>query len=200
MTLVSRRLMSAYVVCCALTAVQLLALSFSPSKTAANCESVRNWAEPYRTTRPTLAHLASFTRAQRVAIFNAISPEARADLWREHLEAFARRQQLSPGQRSLIVEAVLELSPAAYHNAPLARQASMDLLRRVDAAFTAPEQRRAWTDLGYGLSRHASERGEASCECRVGSFAECAGCVPTICYVSMGCGWEWRDACNGTCP
>ena len=86
----------------------LLLVVTSPASTAADgeaCVRMREWAAAYVASQaaPTLEDIAPLTRAKRVAVFNAITPERRADLWREQLRRFAKRIDVTAAQRAFIL-------------------------------------------------------------------------------------------------
>src|SRR5262245_714239 len=100
----------------------LVFVASSPARTSAagagagaSCAELREWAASnYTNASLTLDDRTPFTRAQRVAVFNAVAPAIRAELWREHLRRFAMRGDLNDTQRAFILQARAELTAATY--------------------------------------------------------------------------------------
>jgi hypothetical protein len=203
--------------------VCLTLVSFIPtsSPTSPNCEELRRWAaRSYDGQRPPLDHVASFDRPHRVAIFNAIAPAARAELWREQLRRFAQRPDLRDAQRSFIVSARAELSPATYAQDDVAAR-RLEVRRfwaRAEPLFPTAEHRRVWFELGPGVVRGQNSRiavlrdrmiapfrafaQPTPCDCNPEwGWVEChpGSCVGVTCNVSWSCGPEGRDICGGVC-
>jgi hypothetical protein len=184
------------------------------------CEAMARWATEYERTTPapTLDELAKFDRGRRVAIFNAVSAEVKASLFQEQLRRFSQRADLTAAQRELIAEGMTLITPALYRKDPAASQARRQFWSRAESSFTAPDQRRAWFDIGSsvapqlmlsssGLDRFVRPSlvatGEGNCFCNVAEN-DCGGggwdCFSTGCNVrSTGCGHMGTSQCNGEC-
>jgi hypothetical protein len=183
------------------------------------CEALARWATEYERTTPapTLDELAKFDRGHRVAIFNAVSADVKANLFQEQLRRFSQRADLTAAQRELIAEGMSLITPALYSKEPAAVQARHEFWSRAESSFTSPDQRRPWFDLGstvtpqLALSSSSFERfaqpnlavAGGACFCNV-SANDCGGggwnCFSTGCsIVSTGCGPFWDERCNGEC-
>jgi hypothetical protein len=182
------------------------------------CEALARWAADYERTTPapTLDELAKFNRGQRVAIFNAVSPDVRASLFQEQLRRFSQRADLTAAQRELIAEGMTLITPALYRKEPAARQSFRHFWSRAESSFTTSDQRRPWLDIGLNvapqLALNTSGRegfvptlasnSESGCWCNT-FINDCpwgwncygTGCTPT----GMGCGPALQDPCNGEC-
>jgi hypothetical protein len=184
------------------------------------CEAMARWATEYERTTPapTLDDLAKFDRAHRVAIFNAVSPDVKANLFQEQLRRFSERPDLTAAQRALIAEGLTLITPAFYRKDPAASIAARQFWPRVETSFTSPDQRRVWIDIGSnvapqlaltssGLGRSVLASpiasGAANCFCNVNEN-DCGGggwdCFSTGCTSSQtGCGWGAGARCDGEC-
>lgn len=182
------------------------------------CEAMARWAADYEreTPAPTLDEFATFDRAHRVAIFNAVSPEVKASLFQEQLRRFSQRPDLTTSQRALITEALTLITPSLYRKDPAASQALRQFWSRAEVSFTSPDQRRPWLDIGSnvapllasdtsGLGRFVpalAAMEDAACYCNVW-VNDCGGvwnCLSTGCQqFSSGCGTAGHDPCNGEC-
>jgi hypothetical protein len=224
MTVGSRRSQWALVVCGVLVAGQALFVSAPVSTTAAiagsTCETLRVWAQAYQGTSPALDDVAHFDRAHRVAVFNAIAPEARAALWQEQLRRFDRQPGLSTAQHAFIAEARELTTPAFYRKDAAAVAAFEHFWSRADRAFTDREQRRAMFDIGSvaidtRITRQSlqsssawdkltgafqASAGTATCECSI-TYQDCSsGCGGGgSCSSTTGCGPLGNSTCNGVC-
>jgi hypothetical protein len=182
----------------------------SPSISAgrrSRCAALREWAAQYKDSPPTLDALSTFDRGHRIAIFNAISPTARATLVREQLDRSARQPALTDGQRSVIAEAKELLTPALYsrRDGP-EHQAISALWSRVAATFPSSNDRRRWFDIAPATERMTSTARAASvgappCECNATRpLPQCTSCVFGGCEPDdFGCGPFGAFACNGLC-
>jgi hypothetical protein len=182
------------------------------------CEALARWAAEYERTTPapTLDELAKFDRGHRVAIFNAVTPEVKANLFQEQLRRFSQRPDLTDTQRALIAEGLTLITPALYRKEPAASQSFRHFWSRAESSFTASDQRRPWVDLGSnvtpqlvlntsGLERFVPTLAgmeEGGCWCSVW-FNDCGGiwnCFSTGCQTtSSGCGPGGGFECNGEC-
>jgi hypothetical protein len=195
----------------------------SPARTIAanaSCAELREWASSYATASPTLDDLTPFTRAERVAIFNAVTPAIRAELWREHLRRFATRSDLNDTQRAFILEARADLSAATYtdRDPTLRREQSRKFWASVEPLFPSAEHRRAWFVLGDVTTPRTSHRLPATsggssilvsnllqdppCNCNdFWGWLECPSgiCRDEMCHTEWACGPEGQHQCNGRC-
>lgn len=205
-----------------LLATCLVIVVSSPARTSAagSCAELRAWASSYATAPPTLDDLAPFTRAQRVAVFNAVSPEVRAELWREHLRRFATRDDLNDTQRAFILQARADLSAATYtdRDPALRRADSRKFWSTAAPLFPSKEHQRAWFELGESTTSGASYALAAStkppalaaanllqypmCHCNPddGWLVCLSGiCGGGTCWSDWACGPEGQDECIGLC-
>ena len=179
----------------------------SPARTIAanaSCTELREWASSYAhaNTSPTLDDLTPFTRAERVAIFNAVTPAIRAELWREHLRRFASRSDLNDTQRAFILKARADLSAATYtdRDPVLRREQSRKFWASAEPLFPSKAHRRAWFVLGelttsrrrcaLNLSQHPT------CNCNSwDGWLVCASgiCGGGTCHAEWACGPEGWD-------
>jgi len=187
-----------------------LPLPMSASSESA-CEANARWAAEYERTTPapTLDDFARFDRPQRVALFNAVSPDVRSSLFQEQLRRFSERPDLTSAQRALIAEGALLLTADLYRKDPVATQSFRTFWSRADASFTSPDQRRAWFDIG-GLNAARSEvllvdsanalKASATCDCSV-TFQDCGSwaCWEGSCNQTGGCGPGATFRCDGIC-
>jgi hypothetical protein len=201
MTTIPRHSSRALLLCALVFASQTIVMTSTPTKP---CETLRRWAHQYEGTRPTLDALAPFDRGHRLAIFNAIEPDARAALWREQLDRFSQSPHLSDAQRALVREGIALTSPALYAGDKSAAAALAAFWQRAGGAF-GREHRAAWFVLGVTATTSiASVRtaDENWCECsdRWG-WLECESglCPGGWCDEWLGCGLNGGDSCNGKC-
>jgi hypothetical protein len=195
----------------------------SPARTTAagtSCAELREWANSYANASPTLDDLAPFDRAQRVAIFNAVGPAVRAELWREHLRRFATRAELTATQRAFILQARADLSAASYtdRDPALRRAQSRKFWASAEPLFPRMDHRRAWFVLGEMTTPSTSHRLTAAagpppalatslllhptCNCNdfFGWFDCYSGvCGGGTCNVEWACGPEGQHECHGRC-
>lgn len=195
----------------------------SPARTTAagtSCAELREWANSYANASPTLDDLAPFNRGQRVAIFNAVGPAVRAELWREHLRRFATRSELTDTQRAFILQARADLSAASYtdRDPALRRAESQKFWASAEPLFPRMDHRRAWFVLGELTMPTTSRRSTATtvqqlalpanvlqhptCNCNDWyGWIECypGTCGGGTCEVEWACGPEGQDQCHGLC-
>jgi hypothetical protein len=181
------------------------------------CEALARWAAEYERTTPapTLDEIATHDRRHRVAIFNAVSADVKANLFQEQLRRFSERADLTDAQRALIAEGMTLITPALYRKEPAASQSFRQFWSRAEPSFTS-DQRRPWMDIGSnvalqgalntsGLERFVptlASNTENGCWCNV-FINDCpfnwncyqTGCTPT----GTGCGGAGLDPCNGEC-
>jgi hypothetical protein len=89
---------------------------------------------------------------RRIELFNAVTPENRAELVRTHLERWlsTNRKRLSPEQIRVMEENLAFIRPAIYRQdrAPEVLSRQKELERRTAAIFTAEDMRQALTIHG----------------------------------------------------
>jgi hypothetical protein len=214
MTPVHRRSCRAIALCGAILASHALFVSRPMSATSeSTCEQLRSWARAYEQAPPTFDELTKFDRAHRIAIFNAVSPAARASLAQEHLRRFAQRADLSETQRAFVVEAIALATPALYQRDPAAKQAFRQFWSRADKAFPTREHRRGWFDLGsagttprFSTAANTNDKQRPArpssnfCECST-DWDDCwiGTCLSASCDWWYGCGPDFEDPCDGFC-
>jgi hypothetical protein len=170
--------------------------------TEGSCAALKRWAQSYRDARPTLDELATFDRAHRIAIFNAVTPDVRSALWQDQLHRFSERTDLTSTQRALITEGASLMTPALYDREPNATAAYKSFWTRADSAFSASSHRQTWFDLGSVVN--GAPRATAAfglCTCAIGGSGECGTktCATASCTQWGGCGSGGAAACDGTC-
>jgi hypothetical protein len=201
MIAIPRHSSRALVLCALVLASQTIVMTSAPEKP---CETLRRWAYQYADARPTLDDLAPFDRPHRLAIFNAIGPDARAMLWREQLDRFGRSPQLSDAQRTLVREAITLTTPALYAGDRRAADALRTFWTRAGGNF-GREHRAAWVTLGSVVSSPVSASvpaGENWCGCSGGwGWLECESmsCPSAGCDEWLGCGLNGNAVCDGFC-
>ncbi len=200
MTGLSRRSIALLLVAGSLTGVQVFAVARPASSVRPQCERLHEWAARYRNTHPTLQHLATFDRARRLAVFDALSPDVRASLWREHLREFSDQPALSSSQRALVLEAASLMTPALYRSDEGARSAMRAFWQRAEGAFASPDLRRPWLDLAPASVASATFARQEQCMCRWAyECSEPTTCVWGACRQTIGCGVGGLDFCKGFC-
>jgi hypothetical protein len=218
MTAGSRRSHWALVLCGALVAGQALFVSAPVSTTSgSSCAELRVWAQPYQGTAPTLDEMARFDRPHRKAIFNAISPAARAALWQDQLQRAGSRPDLSAAQRALIAEGRTLITPALYEHDQASMDAHQQFWARASQAFTSVEDKRVWLELGSVVASapastsawdtltapFRAQANTADCNCSTSNANFDCGigvkCTSGGCTNWQGCGPSWTAECNGSC-
>jgi hypothetical protein len=196
----------ALVGCGLLVACQALVVSLpSDATTETPCAALKRWAQPYEHARPTLEHFATFDRAHRLAIFNAVTPAVRATLMQDQLRRFSTSADLSASQRALITEAIPLTTPALYEHDAAATHAFDQFWARAESSFTSRADKRVWYDLGSAVSpsvftaRPGSTSYGSLCNCKKNTTNECSNCVGGSCTQWQGCGADGLQTCNGLC-
>jgi hypothetical protein len=200
----SRRSLWALVICIFVFTAGHSLVSRSAAAPASACTALREWAQPYAGRLVTLDELARFDHAHRLAIYNAVAPEVRAALWREQMRRLGERSDLTAAQHALTEEAITLMTPALYRHEAEASRAFKQFSARAEGAFTAPDQQRAWFDLGsvvpgvsgLGVGQYPD------CNCHLGGgTSQCGGtsCVSAACNTFQGCGTGGLQICNGMC-
>jgi hypothetical protein len=201
MNAIPRSTSRALLLCALVLSSQTIVLTSTPEK---SCVTLRRWAQQYTNTRPTLDDLIRFDRPHRLAIFNAITADARAALWREQLDRFSRAPELSATQRALVREGMTLTTSALYRHDPNAAKAMAAYWNRAQGAFSR-DQRRIWFTLGAVLpvsSAVTRAMDDNWCNCNDGwGWFECESgfCPGGGCHQRLGCGPSGGSACNGQC-
>lgn len=186
------------------------------------CEAMKRWASRYAGTSPTLDEIAPFTRAQRVAIFNAISPAVRASLWQDQLRRFNQEPDLTAEQHALIEEGMSLTTVALYEQRPDAVRAHRMFWDRASKSFAVKPHLRIWMDLGAVVPQPGTADASSApsvvqrvmdsfqvnaafgpCECQSpNDIWTCPNgtCISGGCSIQpIGCGPNWGQTCNGLC-
>lgn len=189
--------------CGVLLAIQAFVPSATTAIPASPCEELRAWAEPYRDTSLTLDELAGFDRPHRLAIFGALSPTVRSQLWREQLGRFDMRPELTPEQHAIVRQAVGLATPQLYAEDPHAQNEYRRFWRTAAQAFPSAEHKRLWYDLG-SIVPGAIPTTNRVPFCNCSSAEPFEGC-PNVCTSSPcndwspGCGAVGQSRCDGLC-
>jgi len=188
----------------------------------ATCAELQQWAQRYAHASPTLDDLAHLDPARQLAVFNAISPRVRAQVWREQLTRAARLPNLTDQQRAFLRDGASLITPTLYTHDTQAKTAFDTLWQRAAPAFVTPRERRLWFALGAVVptagnasatpsspldtltrSFHASAQVRPPCNCLRGAFNHCefpARCRTAACQPSgWGCGPAALEECDGQC-
>ena len=133
------------------------------------------------------------TPTQRTYAFDALSPDAKSQLWRERLEVVLAERELTPSQHALVREAISLFSADLYREQ---RTPSQDWRDRVATAFSRSEAVEIFETLGPTSSQ------EPSCNCNDNN--DCGGmttCVSQPCNPTKnGCGPGGSSSCgDGRC-
>jgi hypothetical protein len=204
-----------------LVASQALFVSLPAStRSDTSCTVLRAWAQSYAHRSVTLDHLATFDRAHRLAIFDAVTPTVRAGLWQEQFRRLARQTEWSSAQRTAIAETATYLTPAFYDQTPAVRSPFMrQQWARIAALFPLPAQRRGFFQLGSVVAPEpapvASLYEQLARPFRVQAMAqttwcECSAtygnvecypglCLSASCTPKSGCGFSGTETCVGMC-
>jgi hypothetical protein len=211
---VFRRSLRAFVAGGVLLACPALIVSLPTStRSDSSCSALRTWAQRYQGTSVTLEDLATLDRPHRIAAFNAVTPQVRANIAQDQLRRLRQRSDLSAAQRAFIDEGIALATPAFYEHDVAASAAVRNLWSRAGNAFTSAEHKRGWFDLGSvvaaqprtsALDRLANPFVATAqtpwCECSV-VWQDCShsGCVSSFCNWFVGCGPLFGYYCNGQC-
>src|SRR5690606_3531685 len=145
-------------------------------------------------------------RGEVVAIFNGMTPEFCATLWRNRLSD-AMSMDLTDEQKNVLLMAVENITPEIYTPEGVEKFEAFykDFKPKAMAAF-ANDTVKLLTivtklDKPQEISKDAAAKLK-DCNCNV-SDDWCAinfDCKPRSCKASTrGCGWFWLKACNGLC-
>jgi hypothetical protein len=131
-------------------ASQVVPASLSTTrKSALDCVQLKQWAQANARTLPrTLDTFAQLDRGRRHAAFNVLSASDRASMWREQMQRFLQRTDLTIAARALATESLTVLKPESFASPAEARAASKALADRVTGTFMIDDHRQAFIDLG----------------------------------------------------
>lgn len=203
------------------------ALQAMPRSDEKACEVAARWVQENRHALPhTLDGVAALPPVYKRLVFNALTPEQKSILWREHLRRFLEQEKLTEEQRAFVRMAIDFATPQLYRDAAIGRtvkaqaehQAHHKAIREQAVALFSVQMRRVFADLGYttvtpsgtlpmSVKRvsfdSAGDAFEAQCECEVGdnwcSWERCST-PPDGCQTTeTGCGFLNCGPCNGTC-
>jgi hypothetical protein len=190
------------------------------------CERAAEWVDAHRGSLPsTLEELAAFPSGYRLAILNALPPDTKARLWKERVQIFAQRPDLTPVQQAAVQEVLTRIDTNLWN-----RDTKYDALRHetekalgagITAAFGKSEITQGLTlvgpveavpSVGRGGLLQLSEkvRGlfaanaaqQPPCQC--GSTQDCVRygggmCTFGSCTTTWTCGWCGCLGCGGRC-
>jgi hypothetical protein len=113
-------------------------------------EEIRAWVERHRGELPaTLAELARYPIPFRKAIVQAVAPEVRVALWREHLTGFLGPEAaLGAEHQALVREAIADLPAIVGVAPPSGQPRARALEERMRALLTREQARRTFGTLG----------------------------------------------------
>jgi hypothetical protein len=118
-------------------------------KSGPECEQLKQWARANARSLPrTLDSFAQLDHGRRRAAFNVLSAADQASLWREQMQRFLRRPDLTIAERALADQALTVIRPETYGSRVEARAATKALTARMTATFMSDEHRKAFVDLG----------------------------------------------------
>lgn len=170
------------------------------------CVVAQRWVEQNRNHLPTTyEHFSTFDRAHRRAIFVALAPGVRADLWRTHITRFlADTRGLTPEQTAMarrVVDRLPEFMAMKPGDTRL-----QQLREEILSVYDKTTARKAFAELGAASAAGAPGPGGGGggpCECSIESdFCDgtsyCDFYAP--CDVSaVGCGILQVQICDGMC-
>jgi hypothetical protein len=111
-------------------------------------QEIRAWLDRHPDALPqTLDELARFPVAFRRVLINAVTPDVRVRLWREHLETFLRSESvLSEPQRRMVAAAIPRLPDLLA--APAPNPVIIEWERQIATVFSRPEAARVFALIG----------------------------------------------------
>ena len=198
-------------------ALLISTLLFSESAVATSpCAAEGKWAVGrVSEIARTLDGLLSQPRAHRRTLLKWLSPQEKADVWREHYARYrlARLETLTPAQLDLFDRVAGVTRPELYSNPKLAEATLLPFTREINALFSVSE-RRVYTDISFSSSAEFAsplDRSEgASADADLKPACDCLGpglggcgledCVEDDCeWQPTGCGWSGGLICTGKC-
>ncbi|MFI7382843.1 bacteriocin fulvocin C-related protein [Streptomyces sp. NPDC049813] len=182
-------------------------LATSPAQAVTRARSSRatRWVRAHAGRLPTAyAEFVSAPADYRRAIYGALSPAARGDLWVAHFADHRKRHPGLSAEQSAVLDDATRLAPRII----VGRRPGDDLERlraAAVAAFGASGARALLMELGPEDAPSAasrSDRGALAVDCN----SQCAGTgsCDSVCYGSCnwtdyGCGPLWLGPCSGLC-
>ncbi|MFD8424591.1 bacteriocin fulvocin C-related protein [Streptomyces sp. NPDC059466] len=185
-----------------------LAASPAQAMTRAKGSKASRWVKANLDRLPSdYSQFASYPADYRRAIYGALSPSARSDLWVAH---FANYRKTHPGlsaEQSAVLDDATRLAPRLI--AGRQQGAAAEGLRTATvAAFGENGARTIIMTLGPVDTRRAAPRGDQSVQV-MDCNSQCAGTgsCDMVCYASpwwcnwtdYGCGPLWLGPCSGVC-
>ena len=111
-------------------------------------QQIRAWLERHPEAWPqTLDDLARFPMAFRRVMVNAVTPEVRLRLWREHLETFLSPDSTLTEPQRQLVSATIPRLPELFA-APAPNQVSIEWEGQVRTVFSGQEAARLFMSIG----------------------------------------------------
>jgi hypothetical protein len=156
--------------------------------------------------------LASLTEAQTKWIFERLSPESKAQAWRNRLQRKAQ-QIVNVGQISFIERVLATISPNIFADYQSSRAIINNFETEALVYFSHQERRDVFGNLRFhedldteevqvlarrGFATSFFTNKEPKCGCRWGTYG--CECKNGGCEVSgPGCGFFWWQDCTGLC-
>jgi len=192
------------------TAVLLTATlgSAAPLTDPPECVLAAQWVGAHADDLPTtLSELSPFSMTYRRAIYDALPPDARVSLWREHMERFLRPESpLDEAQRAALRGVIPRLPELTVpERDPAGRRA---LTKQLAAIFPRELGSRIFTTLGDAPTSSQAGGAAPTCNCDplfegIGDFASCiegTACTMSYCNPTQtGCGFGWSSGCIRFC-
>lgn len=184
-------------------ALPVLALEPKPS-----CQALEAWVSQLEKLPTDYASVTALPLDQRRAVFARLADAERSALWQHQLQSAATAEGLNAGQRELIAEAMRLVTPENYAvsrarggaDFEAARKIRKSLEQRVAKAFSRPEMREIFYQLGplpAGLESGAISQ---ICDCSSGYDCKLGQrCDAPLCEQRIGCGPFGQEYCGGMC-
>jgi hypothetical protein len=206
-----------------LTLCGLLILSLSCNHNVLSCdEDINVWAEAH------LAYYSSSKRSQivelplgrQIAIYNGLSPENKASLWRSKFELLINSKETSNFEKGVLEEMLLDISPSLFSEKRNDAVLLHKIEQRAKSVFYGDKHRfNAFfcTWMTYDEYTHSAEldrpimtkyEGEISgdepkCSCRhdIGCILQGSFCNDKLACKKKpsGCGFLGQYECDGLC-
>lgn len=182
-----------------------LAASPAQAVTRAKGSKASRWVKANRDRLPTgYAEFASYPADYRRAVYGALPPSARSDLWVAHFANYRKKHPgLSAGQSAVLDDATRQVPQIIAGRRWGAAAEALETA--AVTAFGAGEARALLRTLGPADTQAAAPRSAQSIlveDCN----SQCAGTgsCSTVCYASCnwtdyGCGPLWLGPCSGYC-
>lgn len=153
------------------------------------------------------------------AIFNSWSADKKYDVWMNKLNYLLENEQLNSKEYNHIQQLIEHIQPDYFHNQESNNEVekfASEWIRYAEeelnwnARFIAFIVYRLYTEQAQfdaeismlnDLQLISSANSEGPCDCNTSSdFCGDAACQNSSCStVSSGCGWFWKESCNGDC-